>query len=127
LLGRWRRLASRREAEEAVGQLYDDNQGRQLYQRSDRVLHEAVEAQDKARQQDGSVHVGCQERVIIVEDVDRFRGWEHDRGRFRSRNWLDARCRAHVVFVAVLMVVAAVERVEGDFSCSALNTSNGFS
>ena len=101
LLGRRRCLASRREAKEAVDQLDDYHQRRKPHQRSDRVLHEAIEAQDEARQQDGSVHIGCQERVVIVEDLDGFRRWEHNRRRFRSRNWLDAGCRAHVGYVAV--------------------------
>jgi hypothetical protein len=105
LLGWWRCLAGRREAEEAVGQLDDDNKRRKLHKSPDRVLHKAIEAQDKARQQDGSVHIGCQERVIIVEDFDGLRGWKHDGRRFGSRDWLDSRCRAHVGQVAVLMVV----------------------
>jgi hypothetical protein len=36
-----------------------------------------------------------------VEDLDGFCRWEHNRRRLRSRNWLDAGCRAHVVCVAV--------------------------
>ena len=101
LLGWWRCLASRREAEEAVDQLDNYYQRRKPHQRSDRIMHEAIEAHDKARQQHSSVHVGCQEGVVIVEDLDGFRGWEHNRRRFRSRNWLDAGCRAHVGWVAV--------------------------
>lgn len=75
LLGRWRCLASRRETKEAVDQLNDYHQRRKPHQRSNRILHEAIEAQDEARQQDGSVHIGCQESVVIVEDLDRFGGW----------------------------------------------------
>jgi len=56
-----------------------------------------------------------------VEDLSRFRRWEHNRRRFGSRYRLDARCRAHIGWVGVLMVVIAVDRVEGDFSCSVLN------
>ena len=82
LLGWWRRLTSRREAEEAVDQLDDNHQRRKPHQRPDRVLHEAIEAQNKARQQDGSVHIGCQEGVVIVEDLDGFGGWQHNRRRF---------------------------------------------
>ena len=75
LLGRWRCLASRRETKEAVDQLNDYHQRRKPHQRSNRILHEAIEAQDEARQQDGSVHIGCQESVVIVEDLGRFGGW----------------------------------------------------
>jgi len=101
LLGRRRCLASRRKTKEAVDQLDDYHQRRKPHQRPNWVMHEAIEAQDEARQQDGSVHIGRQERVIIVEDLDRFGGWQHNRRRLRSRNWLDARCRAHVGCVAM--------------------------
>jgi len=101
LLGRRGGLARRREAEEAVNQLNDYHQRRKPHQRSDRIMHEAIEAQDKARQQHSSVHIGRQEGVVIVEDLDGSRGWQHNGCRFRSRNWLDAGCRAHVGWVAV--------------------------
>lgn len=92
LLGRRRCLACRWETKEAVGQLDDDNHRCKLHQRVDRVLHQGIEAQDKAREQDGSVDIGCQERVVIVEDLDCFCWREHDRRRFGVRNGLDAGC-----------------------------------
>jgi hypothetical protein len=57
LLGRRRRLASRREAKETVSQLDDYDQRSKLDQRVDRILHKTVEAQDKAREQDGSMDI----------------------------------------------------------------------
>jgi hypothetical protein len=56
-----------------------------------------------------------------VEDFDWFRLREHDGRRLRSRNRLDARCRAHAGCVGVLVVVANVDRaLRGDFSRSVL-------
>jgi len=81
LLRWWRCLASRWEAQEAVDQLDDYHQRCKPHQCPDRVLDEAIEAQDEARQQDGSVHIGCQEGVVIVEDLDGFGGWQHNRRR----------------------------------------------
>jgi hypothetical protein len=116
LLGRRRCLSSRREAKETVSQLDNYDQRSKLDQCVDRILYESVEAQDKAREQDGSMDIGCQERIVIVEDLNWFRLREHDRRRFRGRNRLDARCRAHAGCVAVLVVVANVGRAfEGTF------------
>lgn len=92
LLGRRRRLTSRREAEKTVDHLDDYDQRRRFDQRVDRVLHKAIEAQDKAGQEDGSVNIRCQEGVVIVEDLNWFCLREHNRRRLRSRDGLDAGC-----------------------------------
>jgi hypothetical protein len=108
LLRRRRRLSRRRQTQEAVHHLENNQQRSTLQQHVDRVLHKAIEAQDKASQQDGSVDVRRQERVVIVKNFDWFCWREDDGRRFRGRDGLDAGCRAHAGRVAVPVVVASL-------------------
>lgn len=83
-------MASRRKAEEAVEHLDDDNQRCKPCERGNRVLHQAIEAEDEAREQDGGMGIRSKERVVIVEDLNRFGRRESDRRRLRSRYGLDS-------------------------------------
>lgn len=102
-------MASRRKAEEAVEHLDDDNQRCKPCERGNRVLHQAIEAEDEAREQDGGMGIRSKERVVIVEDLNRFGRRESDRRRLRSRYGLDSWSGTHVWCVAVLIVVASVD------------------